>query len=361
MSSIISFDPIRPHDLSLLPPSFNHKDSKFMALLIRARVELAELKGYSSGMPNQLLLLSPTILKESIASSGIENINTTMVNVLENQLFPEQEQRQADKEVLRYKSAIIEGFDNLQKYFLSTRTILEIHKILLTKSSGGYRRKGVKIENSTTKETLYTPPEASKINDLLKNLENFMNQEDDIDPLIKAAIIHYQFEAIHPFDDGNGRTGRILMVLYLVKNEILHYPTLYISGYIHKNRPEYYRLLLEVTTKEGWEEYINFMLKGFYLQAKETKDLLFKIKFEYFRFKDEMKKNHKSIYSADLVDALFAFPVITPAKLADDLGCNWETARNYLKTLTDDGVLKDRKIRKYHFYMNTKLLNILHS
>lgn len=361
MPTNISFDPIRPHNLDFLPPNFNYKDGKFTNLLIKARVELAELKGFGSGLPNQLLLLSPTILKEAIASSGIENINTTMVNVLENQLFPEQEQRPADKEVLRYQTAIAEGLTNLEKYSLSTRTILQIHKTLLTNSSGQYRKKGVKIENSTTKETIYTPPEAGKINDLINNLENFINQKDDIDPLIKAAIIHYQFEAIHPFDDCNGRVGRILMVLHLVQNNLLHYPILFISGYLLKNRPEYYNLLKEVTVYKKWAEYIEFMLKGFYHQATETKDLLFRIKIEYFEFKEILRKNHKRIYSADLTDGLFAFPVITPARLAQFLGCDWETARNYLKTLTEAGLLKDRKIKKYHFYMNTRLLEILHA
>lgn len=361
MNTNIPFDPAYPYDLPFLPPHFNHKDSRFTELRVKARVELAELKAYSSTLPDQAVLLSPAILKEAIASSGIENINTTMMNVLQNQLFPEAEQKKADKEVLYYKSAVDEGFDNLQKYSLGTRTIRGIHKMLLTNFPGEYRKFGVKIEDSKTKETIYTPPIAEKINGLVGNLEAFMHTEDDIDPLIKASIIHYQFEAIHPFQDGNGRTGRILIVLYLVKNNLLHFPTLFISGYILKNRPEYYRVLLGITKNNNWNEYIEFMLQGFYLQAKETKDLLFKIREEYFRLKKELKTNYKSIYnSGEIIDHLFAYPIITAAKLAEELGCTWDTASNYLKILNKAGILGDKKLRKYHFYLNKKLLNILY-
>lgn len=361
MGRNIPFDPIRPHDLALLPPPFDYKGSRFTEIRVAARVELAELKAYSTSIPNQKLLFSPTIM-ESIASSGVENINTTMVHVLENQLFPEQEQRPVDKEVLRYKSAITEGFENLKKYSLTTRTIKEIHRMLLTNMPGEYRKTEVKIEDNKTKETIYTPPVSGKVNKLIGNLENFMNKEDDIDPLIKAIIIHYQFEAIHPFTDGNGRTGRILMVLYLIEKGLLHFPTLYISGYILKNRADYYRVLLGVTKDQNWNEYIEFMLRGFYLQAKETKDLLFKINKEYFGLKDILKKKYKSIYnSGEIVDHLFAFPIITASKLAEELDCEWETASKYLKTLTKAGIFGDKKWGKYHFYLNKKLLNILYT
>ncbi len=360
MNTDILFDPIRPHDLPILPPSCDYKDQRFTELLIKARVELAELKGYSSDLSNQKLLLSPAILKESIASSGIENINTTMTHVLENQLFPESEQRIADKEVLRYRAAIDEGFESLRTYSLSTRTIKDIHKMLLTDYPGEYRKLEVKIQDSKTKETIYTPPLSGKVNDLINNLEKFMNIPDDIDPLIKAAIAHYQFEAIHPFSDGNGRTGRILMVLFLVKNKIINFPTLYISGYILNNKPEYYRVLLGVTKDNNWNDYIEFMLQGFYLQAIETKSFLFEIKKEHRKLKTYLKENHKKISSIELVDALSTYPIITAAKLSEELGCFWGTASEYLKTLKKAGILSDRKVGKYHFYMYKDLLKILY-
>ena len=363
MVNNILFNPIDPHDLALLPPKFDYKDSRLTELLIKARVELAELKGYSSSMPNQKLLLSPALLKESIASSGIENIHTTIMNVLENQLFPEQEQAMADKEVLRYKDAVNEGLKSLKQFELSTRTIQTIHANLLTNYPGIYREnEGIVIADASTKQIIYTPPSVGKIPDFMGNLENFMHIEEDMDPLIKAAVIHYQFESIHPFNDGNGRAGRILMVLWLVKSGLLTFPTLYISGYLLKNRPDYYRVLLGVTKEQKWKEYIEFMLQGFYLQAKETKELLFKITLEYKALKTELKSNHRNMYnSVDLVDSLFAFPVITASRLAERVNCTWETASNYLKTLKKAGILEDRKVGKYHFYMNKKLLSILYN
>jgi len=214
----MSFNPTYPHDLALLPPKIDLDSKKLTNLLIKAHSELGELKGYSFSMPNPLLLLSPAIIKESLASSEIENINTTLVNVLENQLFPEAEQKKPDKEVLRYQDAVFTGFSALEKYSLSSRTIHDIQKALLPETpSSGYRKVQNGIKNAATGQIIYMPPIASKIPGLMGNLENFMNDKtDNIDPLIKCAMLHYQFEAIHPFGDGNGRTGRILMVLQLV-------------------------------------------------------------------------------------------------------------------------------------------------
>lgn len=355
------FNPIDPHDLASLPPKVNLNKKELIDLIIRARAELGELKGYTFSMPNPTLLLSPAIIKESLASSEIENINTTIIRVMENQLFPEDEQRPPDKEVLRYRDAVLDGFDSLKKFSLSTRTILNIQKVLLPGSSEGYRRVQNGIQNSSKKQIIYTPPVAAKIPELMGNLEVFMNDKsEDIDPLIKCAIAHYQFEAIHPFSDGNGRTGRILMVLYLVNSGILTYPTLFISGYINSNKSDYYRFLLEVTSKGHWEDYLLFMLNGFYLQAKETKQLLFEIMKAFFNLKDRLKTGHKIIYSADLVEALISYPVITPVKLSNELGVGWDTASKYLKTLTNAGILTDKKIGKYHLFVNKELMSIIH-
>lgn len=356
------FNPTYPHDLALLPPKVNFKDPEFQELLILARAELGELKGYSYSMPNPMLLLSPAILKESLASSEIENINTTILNVLENQLFPQTDQRSPDKEVLRYRDAVLCGYENFSKYSISTRSIIEIEKKLMQDSTGDYRTTQNGIENSLTKEIIYTPPVAGKIPNYMSNLENFMNDIDskDMDPLVRAAIAHYQFEAIHPFGDGNGRTGRILMVLNLIQHQVLNLPILYVSGYLIKNRPEYYRLLLNVTTNDGWKEYILFMLRAFYIQAKETKELIFKIKNYYFELKIQIKKDHRKIYSADLVDALFTYPVIIPGKLAELLDVGRDTASKYLEELTAAGILDDKKVGRYHFYATKILLAILH-
>lgn len=357
----MSFNPTHPHELFLLPPKSRFDSKKITDLVIKARAELGELKGYSFAMPNPLLLLSPAIIKESLASSEIENINTTIINVLENQLFPEAEQRKPDKEVLRYRDAVFAGFSNLKKHSLSTRTIYDVQKVLLPDAPGGYRQVQNGIKNTTTGKIVYMPPVAAKIPQFMENLENYINSKPKtIDPLVMCAISHYQFEAIHPFGDGNGRTGRILMVLYLIYNEILTYPILFISGYINRNKNEYYRRLLEVTIKGNWEEYIIFMLEGFRLQAKETKELLFKIMKSFFDLKKILKENHKKIYSADLVEAISSHPVITPVKLANELGIHYTTASRYLHELSEAGIMTGRKYGKYHLFANKELLSIIH-
>jgi len=333
-----------------------------MPWLLKARTELGELKGYSHGLPNPMLLLSPAIIRESVASSGIENINTTVEKVLEQQLFPETEQKIENKEVLRYRDAILWGFENMKKVPLGNRLISGIHKELLGERGHGYRTTQNKIENSTSGEVLYTPPPATEIGKLIANWENYIhNEEDGIDPLIKCAIAHYQFEAIHPFGDGNGRTGRILMVLYLVQAGLLNYPILFISGYINKNRSDYYRLLREVTTQENWCEFIEYLLKGFYLQARETKEQLFKVMDLFNAYKTGIKEKCGSIYSADLVEQLFSMPIVTPVRLGSMLNIHYTTATRYLKQLDKEGFLKNQQVGKYQLYINKPLVELLQS
>jgi len=355
----MSFNPTYPYQLPLLPPKIDFKKSTFTDLIIKARTELAELKGYSFSMPNPMLLISPAIIRESVASSNIENINTTIADVLQNQLFPEDERTKADKEVLRYRDAVIFGFSQLAKTPISTRIILGIEKELIPESRGEYRKQQNQIMNSSTKEILYTPPIASQIFSLMSNWENFVNGQDEIDPLVRSAIAHYQFEAIHPFEDGNGRTGRILMVLGLIQSEILTLPILYISGYINQNRSEYYRLLRKVTTDEGWDDFIVFMLKGFYLQAKETKEMLFKVMQLFREFKDNVRRDHKKIYSAELVEMLFSYPIITPVRLAKELNTHYTTTSRHLWQLEKAGLLKADKYGKYQLFINERLLKLM--
>ncbi|MFC1613458.1 Fic family protein [Patescibacteria group bacterium] len=357
----MSFNPTQPNKLPNLPPQIDFKNQDFSDLLMKARTELAELKGYTFSLPNPMLLISPILLRESLSSSEIENINTTVINVLQSQLFPEIERKKEDKEVLHYREATLWGFENINKYSISTRTIQGIEKKLIPESQGEYRKLQNAIVNSGTREVLYTPPISSEIPNLLSNWENFVNEKNEnIDPLIKCAIAHYQFESIHPFDDGNGRTGRVLMILQLVNDKILKLPTLYISGYINKNRPEYYRLLRNVTINDGWNNFIIFMLKGFYEQAKETKEILFAIMSLFFEFKKDIKEKHRKIYSADLVEELFSFPVTTPVHLAKNLKLHYTTTSKYLNELKKGGFLKDAIHGKYHFFANEKLIKLMH-
>lgn len=345
-----------PHVLAALPPNIDYNNLKYSKALLKAHRALAELKGYSFGMPNPLLLLSPAILSESIASSEIENIHTTILEVLQNQLLPESEQNENDKEVLRYREGIIWGYENMSKVSISSRLITGIQTKLMP-SSEGYRRLQNAIANTTTKEIIYTPPTANEIPNLIADWEKFVNNTpENIDPLIAAAIAHYQFEAIHPFGDGNGRTGRILIVLHLVKEEILHWPILYISGYINQHRTEYYKLLKGITENGEWENFILFMLEAFYLQAQETKQLLFDILSLFEKMKKGLKENHKRIYSADLVALFFAYPIISPVRMGRELGIHYTTATRQLKELVEGGFLTHQKIGRNQFYINKNLL-----
>lgn len=356
----MSFSATHPFDLPALPPKVNCNTEAFAKWLLRARTEMGELKGYSFALPNPMLLLSPAIIKESVASSEIENINTTVEKVLEQQLFPESEQRPENKEVLRYKDAIQHGFEKMKRLPISSQLIVGIHKELLGDRSYGYRSTQNKIANSLTGEVLYTPPPANEIARLISNWEKYIHNTDDgIDPLIKCAISHYQFEAIHPFGDGNGRAGRILMVLYLVQEQLLHYPILFISGYINENRSEYYRLLRQVTTKGDWCGFIEYMLRGFYLQAKATKEQLFMVVKLFNRYKDEIKKECPNLYSADLVEVMFSLPIITPVRLGTLMNIHYTTATRYLKQLNEKGFLEHKQVGKYQLYINKKLMAIL--
>lgn len=357
---IMDFDSKNPYSLQILPPPIDWKNPLFTDVLLEARAALAELKGYSFAMPNPLLLLSPAILRESLASSEVENIHTTLVDVLKNQLFPEEERNENDKEVLRYREAIAWGFENLHRVGLSNRLIAGIKQKLLPTHSEEYRRQQNAIANQRTGEVLYTPPPAHRLPELIGNWEHFMNKTDDgIDPLIKTAVAHYQFEAIHPFSDGNGRTGRILMVLSLVEKEILKWPILFISGYIHKNRGIYYSLLRKVTQDKAWEEWILFLLKGFHLQALETRRMLLAIMDLFESAKQKIREHHKKIYSADLVESLFSYPIVTPMKLSREMGVHYTTATRWLEELLDGGFLTEQKSGKYRLFVNKSLLKAM--
>lgn len=352
----MTFDPKIPYKLPHLPPEIDFADPRFVKPLLKAHQALAELKGYSFGMPNPLLLLSPAILRESLASSEIENIHTTLVDVLQNQLLAESERKESDKEVLRYREAILWAFEAMGKIGMTSRLIVGIQERLMP-SHPGYRKQQNAIANTTTRQILYTPPAVPEIPELIANWEKFVNETpEEVDPLIASILAHYQFEAIHPFGDGNGRTGRILMVLHLLQADLLHYPILYISGYINKHRSEYYRHLNAITSDGKWEEFILFMLEGFYTQAKETKQLLFEILSLFEKVKSELKQNHKRIYSADLVTVLFAYPIISPVKMGKELGIHYTTATRHLKELTKGGLLTYQKIGRYQLYINKNLI-----
>ena len=356
------FRPDQPYEVPPLPPKdIDLSRTAFAEELLPARVALAELKGYSELLPNPLLLLSPAILRESIASSEIENIHTTLIEALQIDLFPSApERRESEKEVIRYRDAILHGFEQMDGLPLSTRLIQQTHAKLLPHHHGRYRQQQNRIANDATGELVYTPPIAPSIPGLMSNWEKFINATDNkIDPLIRAALAHYQFEAIHPFADGNGRCGRMMMVLQLISAGLLKWPILYISGYIIRHRLAYYRLLRDVTAKKEWEPFITFLLRGFYEQAVETRSLLFDVMELLSSFKERVRKKRPRIYSHELVETLFSFPITTPAHLGRKLDVHYTTSSRYLQELTRAGFLKDRTSGRHHLYLNTALLDLL--
>lgn len=362
MNAHMSFDPTRPFDLPALPPEIPViQDLEVLSLLKVARIELAELKGFSAAMPNSFILMAPlTIVQESVASSEIEAIHTTVEQAFQQELFPELERRDADREVLRYRDAVSWGFK--QELPLSTRLIQGIHHRLLPKLGGDFRKLQNGISNKATNKVVYTPPIASKVSDLVSNWEKFVNAPpSDWDPLIVAAIAHYQFEAIHPFADGNGRVGRMLLVLHLVRSDLLIYPTLYISGYLNEFRARYYEVLLNVTRHGDWRSFVMFMLTAFAAQAKRTKETLHRVMNLRERTRETMERDAAEIYSLELVDELFASPVTSPTRLAKALKLHYTTASRYLYKLESMGVLHRRKVGKNQLFANRKLIALLSS
>ncbi|MDB5204657.1 MAG: hypothetical protein JWP09_685, partial [Candidatus Taylorbacteria bacterium] len=248
------------------------------------------------------------------------------------------------------------------KPIIGNNLIISIHNTLMQVDGQKFRTQQNAIINPKTNKIVFVPPKALDIMDLIKNWEDYVNSESDEledDPLIKAAIAHYQFESIHPFDDGNGRTGRILMVLQLIKAGLLSAPILYISGYINANKAEYYKLLRGVTNDNNWKEFILFMVRGFNHQAEKTKNHLLETKVLFEKIKKTVKKELPQVYSYELIEAIFISPIITPSVLALKIDKHPITAGSYLKKLQKLGLMKSHKYGKYLMYGNTELIALL--
>ncbi|MEO8104905.1 MAG: Fic family protein [Candidatus Saccharibacteria bacterium] len=348
-----------PYDLKPINKELKIDFSKFDKELILARTEIGILKGACYGLPNPQLLLSPTVMREALASSEIENIITTLADVLQAQLFSEAEQGSQDREVLRYSRALSIGLDLLAELPIGSRVIRDVHDVLIPDEKD-YRKIQNALINGTTKEVVYMPPAANKIPGLITDLQKFVYEEDGIDPLLKTIVAHYQFEAIHPFGDGNGRTGRILMVLCLKNFELLELPVLFISGYINTHKDEYYSAIRGVTDNGDWDTFIHYMLKAFTEQAKDSTTLLLKIKDLHEKVKREIRKELPKIYSRDLVDAIFSQPFITPKRYGELLGVTYQTGSSHLKSLEKNGFMESLKVGKYLLFANKPLLSLLH-
>lgn len=346
-----------PHNLSLLSDSLVIDEVSHYKELIAAHRELALLDGACIGLPNPSLLLSPTVLREALASSEIEGVITTLADVLQAQLFPESEQTSSDKEVLRYGKALRIGENSLDAYSFSNRTILAIHDILLPDQKG-YRKTQNGLRDSRTGKIVYTPPSAAKIPAYIADLEKFMHTAG-FDPLLKAVIAHYQFEAIHPFGDGNGRTGRILLVLGLKHFELLRLPVLFVSGFINAHKKGYYEAIRGITEAGDWDTFISYMLEAVAAQAHESTMMLIEIKELHEQLKRAIRAGLPKIYSRDLIDTIFSTPFITATRYKDLLGVSFATASSHLRKLQTAGFMASFKTGKYLLYVNTPLMNLL--
>ena len=348
--------------LEMLPyKNVNLKTNKILEQLTLASRALAELKGYSNTIPNMHILINAVTINEAKDSSAIENIVTThddIYKVLTESGYKEENA----KEVVNYRNAIWLGYEQIKKDgYINTNTIIKMHGTIEHNNAGIRKLPGTELKNSITGETIYTPPQSEQeIRTYLKNLEDFINNnEDGIDPLIKVCLIHYQFESIHPFYDGNGRTGRILNILYLVLNKLIDSPILYLSKYINKTRQEYYKLFNEVRNNNNFEGWILYILKGIEITSKETITLIEKIQNEMKNYKEEFRSKLPKIYSKELLESLF-YEVYTKISYIEK-ACNVTriTATSYLNQLEEIGLLESEKIGREKLYKNVRLIKLL--
>ena len=350
------------YKLKKIPFEQDIENKIILKKVARAHRALAELKGVVSSIPNESILINTLGLQEAKDSSAIENIITTHDDIFKAELNLDGFKSLNAKEVQNYISALKKGFSLIsKKRVLTNNDIIQIQSEL-EKNNAGFRKvPGTALKNATTGEIVYTPPQDyNTILELMANLEQFINDNNisDLDPLIKMGIIHYQFESIHPFYDGNGRTGRIINVLYLVMNDLLDLPILYLSRYIIENKGQYYKLLQEVRETDNWENWILYMLDAVEQISKETIVLIGEIKNLIFDYKNLLRDNYK-FYSQDLLNNLFKHPYTKIEFIEKDLGVSRITASKYLNQLAKDGLLRKEKLGTGNYYINEKLIEIL--
>jgi Fic family protein len=359
----MKFDPQKPfNDLPLLPPKNDLETKAILKKTVTAGRALAELKGLGETIPNQAILINSILLQEAKASSEVENIITTNDALFRAFTANTSQIDSSTKEVLRYREALWEGFSGLNsRPFLTTNLFIRIVQNIRANQAGIRNTPGTKISNSVTGEIVFTPPEGEGvIRKKLKNLEDYIHAEDTVDPLIKLALIHYQFEAIHPFTDGNGRTGRIVNILFLTLKGLLDMPVLFLSKYIIEHKSDYYRLLRDVTENGAWEPWILYFLEAVEETSLYTRDKILKIRdllIETLEFCKE--KLPSRVYSKELIELLFHQPYTKAQFLVDAGIAERKTAANYLKEFEKVGILQTYKVGKENLYLNKGLFEIL--
>ncbi|AXF85400.1 Adenosine monophosphate-protein transferase SoFic [Ephemeroptericola cinctiostellae] len=347
------------NDLPPLPPTYDIETRDILRKCISARAALAELKQAAELIPNQSMLLSTIPLMEAKASSEIENIVTTTDKLFQ---FSEHDLHAdpATKEALRYRTALMSGFEVLQNRPLSAQTAIDVCRTIKGRDMPIRHGLGTALSNDATGQIIYTPPVGEAvIYEKLRDWEQFIHDDSGIDPLIRMAVAHYQFEAIHPFTDGNGRTGRVINSLFLIDQGLLNLPILYLSRFIIANKNDYYRLLLEVTTQSNWQEWIMFILGGIEETAVWTRNKIQAVRTLLESTTDYVRNSSDKIYSRDLIEIIFKQPYCRITQLEQaGLGSRQRCSR-LLKALCDLNVLVEHKLGREKFYIQPKLLTLL--
>lgn len=348
------------NELPPLPPSADYETRAVLRATIEARAAIAALDQAALRMPNPAVLINAIPLLEAQASSEIENIVTTTDELFRYAQDFSESATPETKETLRYRAALFAGLDAVRTRPLSVSTAVEVCTIIHRREMNVRRLSGTFIGDQRTKKAIYTPPTGERvIRDKLSNWENFLHRADGVDPLIVMAVAHYQFEAIHPFEDGNGRTGRILNILFLVHAGLLQSPILYLSRYIIQNKDDYYRLLLAVTRDQAWEEWILFMLNGLRETAANTLRKVDEIQQLQARVRDEIRTLTTAGSSSDLLDILFENPYCRISNVMERCGVSRPTATGWLNALVQGGTLVDVKVGRDRLFINARFFDIL--
>lgn len=355
------FSPTRPYnDLPPLPPAVELETKAVLKLCIEARAALAALKQAGHVIPNQSLLINTIPLMEAQASSEIENIVTTSDRLFQLASMETEQVDAATREAFRYRTALREGYETLSRRPLSTATAVAVCRTIKGSALDIRSVPGTQLVNDRTREAIYTPPDGeARLRSLLSNWERFVHTEELIDPLVRMAVGHYQFEAIHPFLDGNGRTGRVLNILYLVDKGLLDIPVLYLSQYIIQNKSDYYRLLLEVSTNGAWEAWILYMLEAVRSTALWTTAKIHAVRQLQEEAGQYIRDHAPKIYSKGLLDALFFLPYTRIGTLVDAGVAHRHTASRYLSQLAELGVLQERVIGRDKLFAHPRFIELL--
>ncbi len=350
-------------DLPLLPPERSQVETiRTLRQANRAATALAELKGVAKTIPNQTMLINAIVLQEAKGSSEIENIITTQDELYKALTVEKNTISAAAKEVVNYRKAIFQGFSLIQEQgFLRVNDIIGIQAQLLENEAGVRTLPGTVLKNDATGEVVYTPPQdKEKILELLSNfIEHFNDTENDLSPLINLAIYHYQFESIHPFYDGNGRTGRILNILYLILNDLIDVPILYLSAYLIEHKQDYYRLLNHTNRTGEWEDWIVYMLQAVETTSRQTIEKIDRIRQLLESTLEKTQAEAPGIYRKELIELLFELPYCKIEFVVNHLKVERKAASRYLRDLEKIGILESQKVGRETLYINRELVEVL--